>query len=145
MKRSPVLELSPIPPDLRHLTIRTMAALRYSSGMEYCQSWLPAAVGAIKLFTPSLQHLVLDIDVCEVSTFSVLTEVDFSPLFGVASLLIPRIDLYIHTGVFPSALTRAQPLLSLEDDEDAVRSIKEGVLVIHSEKTAQRHTFGFDM
>jgi len=98
-----------------------------------------ASAEVINLFISpsSLQHLVLDIKV-GLSTLSGLTKVDFSPLavLGAVSLSIPRIDLYIHTGTLPSALTRAQLILSLEDNEDIVRSIKQGKLVIHPEKTA---------
>jgi len=104
---------------------------------DYCNSCIPASAVAINIFISSPRHLVLDIDIT-LSTFCDLTLVDFSPLaiLGAASLSIPRIDVYVHTGVLPSALTRAQLLSSLEDDENITRAMKEGVLVIHAEKTA---------
>lgn len=101
------------------------------------RSWLPSAARIIELFMSSLQHLVLDIDII-LSTFVELTKVDFSPLavLGSASLSIPRIDLYVHTQVLPPAVTHTHLLRSLSEYEEVVRLVKEGVLVIHSEKTA---------
>ena len=85
----------------------------------------------------SLQHLVLDIDII-LSTSVALTKVDLSPLavLGSASLSISRIDLYVHTQVLPPAVTYTQLLRSLSEYEEIVKLVKEGVLVIHSEKTA---------
>jgi hypothetical protein len=110
----------------------------YGTQRSY-SSWLPAAAEMIKLFISSVQHLILDVDIdLRPSAFSGSINVDFSPLsiLGAASLSIPRIDLYVHTGLLPPAITRAQLLSSLGDNEDIVRSIKEGVLIIHAEKTA---------
>ena len=53
----------------------------------------------------------------------------FSPL-GV----IPRTDLYVYTGIAPAALTRAQ-LISLLGDDEVDR------LVIHSEKALAQDRF----
>lgn len=67
-----------------------------------------------------------------------LANVNFSPLavLGAASLSIPRIDLYAHTGKLPAEVIHARLLSSLEKCEDAARAIKEDVLVIHPEETA---------
>jgi hypothetical protein len=131
--------LFPISQNLQQLTNRTAVYIDYAgdlSGKRYL-SYHPAAAEVINLFMSSLQHLVLDIDL-HLLTFVDLTRVNFSPLavLGAASLLIRRIDLYVRTGIFPPAVTRALLLSSLEDCKDIVRSIKEGILVIHSEKTA---------
>ena len=103
-----------------------------------CLSWLPGAADVIKFLTSSTRHLVLDVDINLSGVFSSLDEIDFLPLaiLGAASLSIPRIDMYIHTDILPSALTRAGFFSSLADNEDVMRSIKEGVLVIHWEESA---------
>jgi hypothetical protein len=101
-------------------------------------SWLPTAAELVNIFiSSSLQHLVLSVKI-RILNFSHFTQVDFSPLavLGAAAQRIPRIDLYVHTDILPSALTRAQLLSSLEDYEDIIRSIKDGILVIHSEEIA---------
>ena len=49
---------------------------------------------------------------------------------------IPRIDLYVHTGILPSDVTTAQLLSWLADKEDVMRSIEKGILFIHPERTA---------
>ena len=102
------------------------------------ESYFQAAAKIINAFRFPLQHLILDIDVFLCGFPSNFTKVDFSSLavLGPASLLCPRIDLYIHTDILPDTATLAQLLSSLEDYEDIMRSIKEGILVIHSEKTA---------
>ena len=134
-------ELSPFTPNnLERLIIHTeiYQPQNHDNGLtpKSYLSWLPAAVKTINLFS-SLQHLVLDVNV-EFFTFADLANFDFSPLevLGASVSSILRIDLYIHTGRLPSALTLAYLLSSLENDEGLVRSIKEGKLVIHSEKTA---------
>jgi hypothetical protein len=103
----------------------------------FCMSSLPAAAEAINSFIPSLRHLILDIDI-ELTIFSDFSRIDFSPLtvLGAASRSIPRIDLYVHTGISPAALTRAQFISSLGDYEGIMTSIEEGALVIHSEIAA---------
>ena len=102
-------------------------------------SYLPATAEIINLFISSLQHLVLDININGISASSDLNEIDFSPLddLGTASALIPRIDLYVRTGISVSALRiRDQLLSTLEDYENIANLIKGGILVIHSEKSA---------
>jgi hypothetical protein len=133
-------EISSFPPTrIERLVIRTALDQPQNHDQDlhpkFHASWLPAAVNTINLFS-SIRHLVLDINL-KFFTFPDLTRFDFSPLsFLGPSLSIQRIDLYVHTGRLPSALTRAYLLSSLENDEDIVRLIKEGKLVIHSEKTA---------
>ncbi len=102
-----------------------------------CGSNLPAAAEIINQFTSSPRRLILDIDI-DISTFSDLTIIDFSPLtvLGTASLSIPRINLYVHAGTYRPAITRAQVMSLLEDHEDILRLVKAGVLVIHPGKTA---------
>jgi hypothetical protein len=105
---------------------------------------LPAVAEIISPFFPSLQHLILDIKLYQVYSSSAnLTKIDFSPLasLGRASLSIPRIDLYVHTGILPSAVTRAQILSSMEDYEVDQR----WVLVIQSEETAPDGVQAFDI
>ena len=70
-----------------------------------------------------------------------LAEVDFSPL-AVLGTAIPRIGLYVHTNILPSTVTLARLLSSLMDYDGIMRSIKEGKLVIHSEKTAPDYVEG---
>ena len=129
-------QVFPIPPNLQQLSICAAVCLPGEHMPKCCLSYLPAAAEAINSFisSPRLGHLILDIDI-NLSTFSHFTKIDFSPLavLGPASLSIPRIDLYVHTGIFPSALTRAQLLSSLGEYEDIVRSIEQGILVIHSD------------
>jgi len=113
--------------------------MAYGSAKRFISS-LPVAAEVINalISSPRLEHLILDIDI-GFFTLSQFDQIDFTPLavLGPASLSIPRIELYVHTaGNFPSALTRAQLLVFLMEYKDIVRSIKEGILVIHSEKTA---------
>src|SRR6266545_5544007 len=73
-------EISPLPPNLQHLTIRTAASLSYDEDENpiCCVSYLPATAEIINLFISSkpLQHLVLDINI---SLFALpdLNKVDF--------------------------------------------------------------------
>ena len=133
--------LPSIPPNLQQLTIRTALDQQHDDHdlPQYSSSWLLAAGEIISQFVTSYppRHLALDINI-DLSTFAELASIDFSPLavLGAASLSIPRIDLYVRTGVLPPALTRAQLLSSLEDYEGIVTSIKEGILVIHLEETS---------
>jgi hypothetical protein len=135
---NPLPEISPIPANLKQLTIRTavLVGYRLSNMPQYWSSWLPAAAEMTKLFISSLQHLIVDVNLNYASSAD-LTLVDFSPLavLGAAALSIPRIDLYVHTNILPPELIRAQVLSSLEEYEDIARAIKDGVLVIHSEET----------
>ena len=119
-----MVEFFPLPRNLQQLTIRATVSL------------FPLVAETISLFISSIEHLVLDIDVS--LRAHILTDVDFSPLaiLGAASLSIPHIDLYVHTDSQPSALTHAQILPSLDKYEDIAKSIKDGVLVVHSEQTA---------
>jgi len=126
------------PFDIQHLTIRTAVLPMYNKEIQTWTdwtTWLPAAAEAISQCISLTQHLTLSINI-GLRTYSDLAEIDFSPLaiLGSASLSIPHIDLYVHTGILPSALTRAELISLLEDYEDIIRSINEGVLVIHSEK-----------
>ena len=127
----------PIPYNSKQLTLRTSMQLTYhrDRNPKSRRSSLTAAIQALKSFISSPQHLVLDIDI-NLETILDLANVDFSPLaalFGATVLPIPRIDLYVHTGC---GVTHAELLPLMEDYEDVVRSIKDGVLVIHSEETA---------
>ena len=123
--------LSPIPPNLQTLTLRT--AVIVGDTPRGNMSYLPATAEIINLFIPSLQHLILDIDIDISHVYSNLAKVDFSPLavLGTAVLSIPRIDLYVHTDILPSHVTLAQVLSSLRD---ITRSIEEGVVIVHSEE-----------
>ena len=134
-------DLSPFPPiNLERLIISTEICQpeNHDNGLnpKFYASWLPAAIKTLKSFS-SLRHLVLDINI-KFFTFPDLANLDFSPLAALGATVpsILRIDLYIHTGRLPSALTLAYLLSSLEDYEIVLRLIKEGKLVIHSEKTA---------
>jgi hypothetical protein len=103
---------------------------------------------AVNLFMSScrqLVHLAIDINIRHISTPAELSLVDFSPLsvLGAASLSIPQIDLYVHTGMVPPDLTLATLLRSLEVYEDIVRSMKEGVLVVRAEETAPDCVSGY--
>ena len=135
-------KLSSVPPNLQQLTIRAPVDVENDDRGDTpttSRSYLPAAAALIVNFLVSpLQHLILDIDIFLGGIPSNLNKVDFSPLavLGAASLSIARIDLYIHTGVLPDTVTLAQLLSSLEDYGDTMRLIKDGILVIHSEKTA---------
>jgi len=103
------------------------------------ESYLPAAADIIKSFVVSPpRRLILDINVHLFEISSNLATVDFSPLtvLGTAALSIPRIDLYVHTGILPSDDTFAQLLASLADSDDIMRAIEKGVLNIQSEATA---------
>jgi hypothetical protein len=103
-------------------------------------SFLPAAAKTVNFMSSSqhLVHLVLDLTIRHISTSAELALLDFSPLevLGAASLSIPQIDLYVHTDSLQPDLTHATLLPSLEVYEDVVRSMKDGVLVVHSEVTA---------
>jgi hypothetical protein len=130
-------EFLPIPYNPQQLTLRTSMHLTYDSDRnpKTRRSSLTAVVQILESFISSPQHLVLDIDI-RLENILNLANVDFSPLvalFGASSLSIPRIDLYVHTGC---NVTHAQLLSLTEDYEDVVRSIEDGVLVIHSEKVA---------
>jgi hypothetical protein len=118
----PPNDFKPLAPNLQHLTIRTE---RYVSRKNL--SWLPSAAEIIKLFISSLQHLVIE-----------LTKLDCSPLAILAdvSLSILRIDPYVHNRGISASVTYSQLMCLLDDYEGVVRLIKDGVLVIHSEKTA---------
>jgi len=99
------------------------------------RSSLAVAVQTLKSFIPSPRHLILDIDI-RLRTILDLAKVDFSPLvalFEAPFLPIPRIDLYVQTGC---DVTHAKLLRLMKDYEDIVKSIKDGVLVIHLEKAA---------
>jgi len=89
---------------------------------------LPATAEIVKLFVSSLRHLVLDIDISLCGTFSNLAEVDFSPRSLGSRFSVDPTDILLST------LTLAQLMSSLADY--IIRSIKEGILIIHSEKTA---------
>ncbi len=138
------MELSPIPPNLQQLTIRASVCMESEFDEDSyctpkrCESYLQASAEIIALFISPPQHLVLDINIHLFSISSNLANVDFSPLaaLGTAAMSIPRIDLYVHTGILPSSATLAQLLSSLADYEDVMRSIEKGILIIHSEKTA---------
>ena len=136
-----MLKLSSVPPNLQQLTIRAPVDVEN----DFCDgtpttstSYLPTVGTIINFFVSPPQHLVLDIDIFLRGKPSNLNKIDFSPLavLGAASLSIPWIDLYIHTDILPDTVVLAQLLSSLEDYGDVMRSIKEGTLVIHSEKTA---------
>ena len=126
------------PLDVQHLIIRT-AVLPVDNKKDL--SWtdwttsLPLAAEAISQFISSTQYLTISVNI-GLRTYSDLAQIDLSPLgiLGSASLSIPHIDLYVYTGISPSALTRAELILSLENYEDIIKSINEGVLVIHLEK-----------
>jgi hypothetical protein len=125
-KVTPVLLL-----NLEQLVIRTSVyRSKYSS-----HSKLSEAAQVINLFISPPRHLVLDINL-QLNPASHITKVDFSPLavLGTAPLSIPRIDLYVHTGVLSSADTRAQLLSSLGKYDDILRLINGDGLVIHSEE-----------
>ena len=126
--------LSPIPSNLQTLTLRTAVNVGDTwVPTRGNRSYLPATAEIINLFIPSLQHLILDINIDISRVDSNLAKVDFSPLavLGTAVLSIPRIDLYVHTDILPSHVTLAQVLSSLRD---ITRSIEEGVLIVHSEE-----------
>ena len=138
-------ELSPIPPNLQQLTIRAPVLVENEFDEDYiftpkgCWSYLPAVADIINSFVPSPPpHLILDINIHLFDFSSNLANVDFSPLavLGAAALSIPRIDLYIHTDILPSNVTLAQILSSLADYEDVMKSIDQGIVIIHSERTA---------
>ena len=118
-------------PNLKQLTIHTTEGNRLSH--YYQTSWLPVVPEVVNLFKPSLRHLSIQIWVA-----SSLTRINFSPLsaLGPACQSIPRIDLYVHTGILAPSVTHAHVLSSLEVYEDLARLIKEGVFVIHSEEIA---------
>jgi hypothetical protein len=103
--------------------------------LERCRSWFPAAAEIIKDFHAPLHHLALDIKI-SFPAISDLNKVHFSPLAVLGSTSIPRIDVYVHPGEFSPTLTRAQILPSLEGYEEIMRSIREGVMVIHAGETA---------
>lgn len=63
----------------------------------------------------------------------------FLTVLEAATLLIPQIDLYVHTDILLSAFTLAQLVSSLVDYQDIMGSMKEGILVIHLEETAPDH------
>ena len=96
-----------------------------------CASNLLAAAEVVTQFLSSPRRIILDIDI-DISTFADVTRVDFSPLtvLGAASLLIPRINLYVHAGIM-AAITSAQLMPWLEAYEDIMRPAEAGVLVIH--------------
>ena len=132
-------KLFSVPPNLQQLTIRAPVDVEndYRDNTPITStSYFLAAATIMNFIVSPLQHLILNIDIYLRGIPSNLNKVDFSPLavLGSASLSIARIDLYIHTGVLPHTVTLAQLLSSLEDYEDTMRSIKEGILVIHSEK-----------
>ena len=106
-----------------------------------CESNLSVAAKITNSFASSLQHLILEIDISLAGVTSNLVEVDFSPL-AVLGTAIPWIDLYVHTNILPSTVTLARLLSSLMDYDGIMRSIKEGKLVIHSEKTAPDYVEG---
>jgi hypothetical protein len=112
--------------------------------LEYCRSSLQIAAEIINFFNPSLQHLVLDINIDP--RFRDLPEIDFSPLapLGAASefVSIPHIDLYVRTGILLPDLTQAELLSSLGVSEDVVKLIREGILIIHPEMAAPECTEG---
>ena len=103
-----------------------------------CWSYLPALRDVINSFIPPPKHLVLDVDIHLFDFSSNLANVDFSPLavLGPAVMLIPRIDLYVHTDILPSDITFAHLLASLADGDDLMRAIEKGILIIHPERTA---------
>ena len=126
------------PLDIQHLIIRTAVLPVDNKEILPWTDWttsLPFAAEAISQFISSTQYLTIIVNI-GLRTYSDLDEIDLSPLaiLGSASLSIPHIDLYVDTGILPSALTRAELICSLEEYEDIIRSINEGVLVIHSEK-----------
>jgi len=102
------------------------------------------AAEIINFFNPSLHRLVLDIDIDP--RFRETPKIDFSPLaaLGAASefVSIPRIDLYVHTGILLPDLTQAHLLSSLGVNEDVLKLIKEGTLIVHQDKTAPECTEG---
>jgi hypothetical protein len=103
------------------------------------ESYLPAAAEIIKSFiTSPPQCLILDINLHLFEISSNLAAVDFSPLavLGAAALSIPRIDLYVHTGILPPDETFAHLLSSLADSDETMRAIEKGILNIQSEATA---------
>jgi len=95
----------------------------------------------INSFLSIPQHLVLDIGI-NLTQFSNsecnLPEIDFSPLavLGAASLSIPRIDIYVHSGCMLSTVRFAQLISSLEKCEGIMKLVEEGVVVIHSQMRA---------
>jgi hypothetical protein len=128
------------PLDIQHLILRTAILPEANRQVLPWTDWsdsLPPAAEAISQFTSSAstQHLTISVNI-GLRTPSDLAEIDLSPLkiLRSACLSIPHVDLYVHTGILPSALTRDEIFLSLEDKEDILRSIDEGVLVIHLEK-----------
>jgi hypothetical protein len=126
------------PLDIQHLIIRTAVLPVYYNNVPPWTDWttsLPLAAEAVSQFISSTQHLTISVNI-GLRTCSDLAEIDLSPLatLGSASLSIPHIDLYVHTGILSSARTLAELTLLLEDHEDIMRSINQGVLVIHSEK-----------
>jgi len=132
----PLPELTPTPTNLEQLTIRTGVLMDSRLPSQFPSSWLPATAKIITLLISSLRHLILDIDLFMCPDFA---KVDFSPLaiLGVASRSIPRIDLYIHSDMLlASGPAPAEFLSLLGNDEDVERAIKDGVMVIHSGKTA---------
>jgi len=131
---SPPLELSPVPPNIQRLTIRTEILACH----RWCLSNLPAAAEVVNQIVLPPGDLILDIDITLYSDLSDLTTIDISPLsvLGAASLSIARINLYVHTGILQPAITRAQLTSMLEIYEDILRAVKAGVLVIHPGKNA---------
>jgi len=140
----PFMELSPIPPNLQQLIIRASVCMESELDEDSCwtpkrcESYLQASAEIISLFVSPPQHLVLDINIHLFSISSNLANVDFSPLaaLGPAAMSIPRIDLYVHTGILSASATLAQIMSALADYEDIIRSVEKGILIIHSEKSA---------
>ena len=136
-------KLTIVPPNLQQLTIRTGVDLEYENdALKFHSSYLPVTAKIINSFPSLSQHLVLDICIdltgIQFSNLSYLPDIDFSPLavLGAASLSIPRIDLYVHTSGLPTAVILARLMSSLEKYEGIMKSIEEGVMVIHSGMTA---------
>ena len=135
MSSTPLTELFPVLPNLQELTLRATVL------MEMDRPNFSVAAKIINSFGSSLQHLILEIDISLTRVTSNLAEVDFSPL-AVLGAAIPWIDLYVHTNILPSTVTLARLLSSLMDYDGIMRSIKEGKLVVHSEKTAPDYVEG---
>ena len=138
----PVTGLSSVP-NLQQLTIRAPVVLvenehdkDYVFTPKHCYSYLPAVADIINSFVPPPRHLLLDINI---HLFEFSSNVDFSPLavLGAAAMSIPRIDLYVHTGIISSDVTHAHLLASLADYDDTMRAIEKDIqIIIHLEQSA---------
>ena len=135
-------ELSPVPPNLRQLSLYVAV---YPDETEHVHlpkvgmSFLLAA--AINTFASSVRHLIIELEIWPSHSSSNLDYFDFSPLavLGPASQLIPRIDMYFQTDKFQPNDTLARLLSALAAYDDITRSIEDGILVIHPEKTAPKN------